>query len=654
MNKNTLIGTVLLFTLFMGMTWWNGKNATEREKIRREQMVQQAAEQEMQRQREAEMLALSDTLSLEQKDSLALLGAQLDSINLIKHLGPLAECVNGEDRVIVLENEVLRVGINTRGGMIESAVLKQFINNIDSTELCLFDAENNNMFISFEGRGMYRDDVKTSELSFQAVDQSERSVTMRLQTSEGAVLDFVYGLEPDSYLVDFKIRTTNLNLLAHDNRMNLRWNQYLRATEKGRDFEERYSSLFYRFAGETPDDDDLENTTRNGVKNINGALTWFNFKNQFFSSILVSRNIFRDGELRSSLIDEKSPNGKEYLKYYDANLYFDIEQAEENLCFFFGPNNYPLLNDLSEVVAERVGLGDDDIELEKTIDLGWSIVSWVNRFIVLPFFHWLDGYNLNYGLIILLMTLLIKGITFPFQRKSFVSSAKMRIAQRLPEMQKLNEKYPNPEDAMQKQQEMMALQGRMGVSMMGGCVPMLFQWPVLIALFFFFPTSIELRGQGFLWADDLSTYDAIISWDTYIPVIDWIFHQHISLWCVLMTVTNIFYTWLMQKQNPAQQSMPGMKAMMYIMPLMFLAILNNYSSGLSYYYFLSTLFSIVVTYIIRASMNEDKILEELKYNLSHPKKKSEMSGCAGLAARAQEAQKQQKAEMKKRARQQMR
>ena len=266
----------------------------------------------------------------------------------------------------------------------------------------------------------------------------------------------------------------------------------------------------------------------------------------------------------------------------------------------------------------------------------------------------MDSYALNYGLIILLMTLLIKLITMPLTYKSFVASAKMRIAQQLPEVQALNDKYPNQEDAMKKQQEMMALYGRMGVSQMGGCLPMLLQWPVLIALFYFFPTSIELRGESFLWAHDLSTYDAIVSWDTYIPVVDWIFHQHISLFCILMTATNIFYTWLMQKQNPSQQSMPGMKAMMYVMPLMFLAILNNYSAGLSYYYFLSTLFGIIQTYAIRLSMNEPKILEQLKYNMTHPKKKSEMSGCAGLAAKAQEAQKMQQQQMKAQARKQYR
>lgn len=655
MNKNTIIGVILMLGLIIGMTVWNDKTAAEREAVRREQLAKRHAEQEQERKRAAEWQAAQDTLSEAQKDSLRLEVARQDSLNVITHFGPLANASQGESKIVTLENEVLRLAINTHGGMIESATLKKYINNLDSTELCLFDTRNNKMAISFEGRGHYRDDISTSELYFETVQQTDSTVTLRVATDEGGALEFVYGIgQNDSYLVDFTIRTENLDRLSHSNRFNLKWSQKLSRTEIGRDFEERYSSLYYRFAGESPDDDDLESGSKNGTKNVSGALTWFNFKNQFFSSMLVSRNLFRDGELKSSAIDENDKEGYLYLKDYAANLYFDMEQAEERFCFFFGPNNYPLLNDLSEVVADRVGLGGEDIEMEHTIYLGWPVVRWVNRFIVLPFFHWLDSYALNYGLIILLMTLLIKLITLPFTYKSFVASAKMRIAQQLPEIQKINEKYPNQEDAMQKQQELMAFYGKIGVSQMGGCVPMLLQWPVLIALFYFFPTSIELRGESFLWAHDLSTYDAVITWDRYIPVVDWIFHQHISLFCILMTATNIFYTWLMQKQNPSQQSMPGMKAMMYLMPLMFLAILNNYSAGLSYYYFLSTLIGIILTYGIRASLNEPKILEQMKYNLTHPKKKSEMSGCAGLAARAQEAQKLQQKQMKEQARKQYR
>lgn len=645
---------ILLLALFMGMTWWNGKNASEQQQARNELLAKQAAERAAEEKRIAEWNAAQDTLTAEQKDSLNIIAAKQDSLNAIKHFGPLVAASNGNAEIIVLENEVMNLSINTKGGMIDQVTLKEFINNQDSTTLQLFNSDNNKMSLTFEGRGQYRDDINSDDLYFQVEERSQNSLTLSVASEDGGVLKLVYRLNPESYVVDFDIKTENIDRLTNDHRFNLKWSQKLLRTEVGRDFEERYSSLFYRFAGESPDDDDLENMTKNGVKSIDGSLTWFNFKNQFFSSILVSRNLFRDGELRSSIIDENDKDGQLYLKDYSASVYFDMDNETEHFCYFFGPNDYPMLNELSEQIAAKVGLGDEDIELEQTIYLGWPVVNWVNRFIVLPFFHWLDGYSLNYGLIILLMTLLIKGITLPFTYKSFLAGAKMRIAQRMPEVQKINEKYPNQEDMMQKQQEMMALYGRMGVSQMGGCVPMLFQWPVLIALFYFFPTSIELRGESFLWAKDLSTYDAVITWDKYIPVVDWIFHQHISLFCMLMTVTNIFYTWLMQKQNPAQQSMPGMKAMMYLMPLMFLAILNNYSAGLSYYYFLSTLFGIIQTYAIRAFMNDDKILEQLKYNLAHPKKKSEMSGCAGLAAKAQEAQKMQQQQMKAQARKQYR
>jgi len=471
MNKNTIIGTLLLIGLFMGMTWWNGKNASEREQARRELLAKQQAVQDSLQKQEAELSALMDTLSEAQKDSLQNLAALQDSLNTVKHFGPLTEASKGEEQIITLTNDVLTLDVNSHGGMIQRVVLNQFTNNYDSTQMQLFNANNNSMSISFEGRGNYRDDISTSELYFQPVAVSDSSVTMRLQSAEGGVLDFVYTLRAGSYVVDFDIRTQQLERLAHDRRFNLKWNHKLLRTEQGRDFEERYSSLFYRFANESPDDDDLGTSDKHGQKTISGPLTWFNFKNQFFSSMLISRNLFTDGEMKSTLIEENEPFGNVYLKEYSANLYFDLEKDSERLCFYFGPNNYPLLDELSEEVAERVGLGDEDIELEQTIYLGWPIVRWVNRFIVLPFFHWLDSYHLNYGLIILLLTLLIKGITFPFVRKSFISSAKMRIAQRMPEVQKLNEKYPNQEDAMQKQQEMMALYSRMGVNQMGGCLP---------------------------------------------------------------------------------------------------------------------------------------------------------------------------------------
>ena len=592
----------------------------------------------------------------EEKDSINKYLADQARLRDERVYGTFVSALTGEDKVITLENEKIRVGISSKGGTIESVVLKEYQNNYDTTqtELRLFDKENNMMHLTFNGSRGNDLDIPTKDLYFQAVNQTESAVTMRLKSSDGAMINYTYRLSPDSYLVDFVISSENLEKAGVYKSCKLYWRQWLLRTEVGRTFENRYSSLYYRFKGEEPDDDDLESSTQNGVKSINnGNLTWFSFKNQFFSSILISNDAFVGGQLISSYFDENKMLGTErlgekYLKDYTAkDLIFDYNNNEAKLCFFFGPNNYSLLDDMSEEAAARVGLAGEDIELEHSVYLGWWIVRWVNRLIVLPFFHWLDSFNLNYGLIILLMTLLIKLITYPFTRKSMLSSAKMRIAQKLPEVQAIIAKYPNQEDAMKKQQEMMALYGRIGVNQMGGCIPMLLQWPVLIALFFFFPASIELRGQSFLWAHDLSTYDAILTWDSQIPVVNWIFHGHISLFCILMTVTNIFNTWMMQKMNPAQQGMPGMQVMMYLMPLLFLAILNDYSAGLSYYYFLSTLFSIVMTYAIRASLDEQKILDQMRFNLSNPRKKSEMSGCAGIMARAQEAQRQQQLQQKK-------
>ena len=321
------------------------------------------------------------------------------------------------------------------------------------------------------------------------------------------------------------------------------------------------------------------------------------------------------------------------------------------MCFYIGPKDYWKLDDMNDLAASFIGKQNEDLDLEDSFYLGWRfIVHYINSWVIIPLFHFMDKFISSYGIIILLMTLFIKLITLPMTYKSYKSTARMRIANQMPEVQALNEKYPDQADAMQKQQEMMALYSKMGVSPTGGCLPMLIQWPVLIALFYFFPTSIELRHQPFLWADDLSTYDAFLTWDTNIPI----FGNHLSLFCLLMTAVNILYTWIMQKQTPSSQAMPGMKWMMYLMPLMFLFFLNNYSAGLSYYYFLSTLFGIIITYGIRWSMNEDKILAEMKENLKNPKKAKPGKKASGWVARLQEIQREQERQMKKQREEQQR
>ena len=650
MNKNTLIGTVLMCLIFMAMVWTSQPSAEQLEAQRRAQdsiarLQTEAIENSMN---------AGTAASEEPQDSLAL--AQADSIKQAlrqQKYGNIAAAATGEEQIVNLSNNVLSVDISTKGGVLQKATLLEYENYKDE-QLVLFDAKNNHQYFTFYS--VYGKYITTEDIYFTPLAKTDSSVVMRLKSDDGGILDFVYRLSPDSYLLDFTIHTVNLDNIVAPTQpsLQLTWNQKLVRTELGRSFEERYSSLFYKYSGESVND---LSQTGSDSERLDGPLAWFNFKNQFFSTILASNDLFRSGTISSNALKEET--SPEYLKEYSADLEIDFTDRLKGeqivpMTYFIGPNNYSLLRDMNDEIASRVGKTNEDLEIQNSIYLGWPIVRHINRWIVIPIFHFLDNFNLGYGLIILLLTIFIKLVTLPFTYKSFKSSAKMRIAQKMPEVQAINEKYPNQEDAMAKQQALMALYGKMGVNQMGGCLPMLLSWPVLIALFYFFPTSIELRGESFLWAKDLSTYDAIITWDEPIPVVNWIFHGHISLFCLIMTVVQIFYTWLMQKQNPAQQAMPGMAMMMYLMPLFFLVFLNDYSAGLSYYYTLSLLFSIIQTYAIRASMNEDKILAEMKANLSNPNRKKGGKKASGWIARLQEIQRQQQEELRKQREEQMR
>lgn len=641
MNKNTLIGSILMVLIFAAMVWFNQPSPEQIEaqrryqdsiaRVQREAAVEAAARQ---------MLAASghgeatDSLSQANADSIR-------DVRLMQKYGNLAHAAQGEEQTFTLNNQSVSVGINTKGGMLEYARLLDYT-DYTGEQIELFSKANNQFYFTMLSiGGKY---ISTSDLYFTPLQVSDSSIVMRLAADEESYIDFCYTLPSGSYVLDFSIRHKGLDNIISPTlpSLTLTWDQNLLQQEKGRSFEERYSSLFYKYADE--DADDLSNTSSDSER-INGALTWVAFKNQFFSAALISKNLFTAGELSSSVFkEEQEPN---YIKHYKAELEFDVDPsaAEEviPMAFYLGPNSYPLLADIDKQVGALLHLDEHELQLQKLVPLGWGIFGWVNRFIVIPVFNFLSRFIGNYGVIILLLTIFIKLITLPFTYKSYLSSAKMRVVNKMPEAVAINEKYKNPEDAMAKQQALMAFYGKVGVSPMGGCLPMLLQWPVLLALFYFFPTSIELRGQSFLWADDLSTYDSIYSWSTNIPIISWIFGNHISLFCLLMTATNIIYTKITMAQNPGQQTMPGMKLMMYGMPLMFFAILNNYASGLSLYYFLSTLLGIIQTYIIRATLNENKLLEQMKANLKNPKRAKK----GGWMARLQEAQRKQMEELNK-------
>ena len=558
--------------------------------------------------------------------------ALLDSLNNVKLLqtyGTLAECTQGTEQKVVLQNNVLRLTISTKGGQIEEAVLKQY-DDYQGDTLVVFTEKNNDLYYTLNTpKGSFN----TDKFYFEPVNVTDTTATLRLRASDGAEFNFVYALTgPDSYLVNYSIETKN-------------------RTELGRDFEGRYSQMYYKYSGHSTED--LSSSSRDD-ETLDGRMSWVSFQNQFFSTMFITNDLFTAGRLTSEPVkEEEDPN---VIKRYAAeNLEFELDTKAASqtipMCFYIGPKDYWKLDDMNDLAASFIGKQNEDLDLEDSFYLGWRfIVHYINSWVIIPLFHFMDKFISSYGIIILLMTLFIKLITLPMTYKSYKSTARMRIANQMPEVQALNEKYPDQADAMQKQQEMMALYSKMGVSPTGGCLPMLIQWPVLIALFYFFPTSIELRHQPFLWADDLSTYDAFLTWDTNIPI----FGNHLSLFCLLMTAVNIVYTWIMQKQTPSSQAMPGMKWMMYLMPLMFLFFLNNYSAGLSYYYFLSTLFGIIITYGIRWSMNEDKILAEMKENLKNPKKAKPGKKASGWVARLQEIQREQERQMKKQREEQQR
>lgn len=395
-------------------------------------------------------------------------------------------------------------------------------------------------------------------------------------------------------------------------------------------FEDRYVNLSYKYMA-----DDVEHLseTKSDSEKISNRLRWIGYKDMFFSTVLISEEGFE-----ATTLDSKSYAAGEVLKQFKTNtsVAFDLRgEKPTELSYYFGPNKFALLKSFDKGVDS-----DLQLDLEKLVPLGWGIFRWVNQYFVIPLFDFLGKFIPNYGLLIFLLTVIVKLILYPLTYKSYMSSAKMRVLR--PQVEEINAKYPGQDQALERQKATMELYSRAGASPLSGCLPLLLQMPILIALFMFFPSAIELRHESFLWASDLSTYDAIVSWDVQIPLISTFFGNHISLFCLLMTVTNIAYTkFNMDMTNTGQEQMPGMKAMMYLMPVMFMFIFNSYASGLTYYYFISMVISIAQTLLFRYTVNEEKLLAKLEENKKRPMKKS------SFLKRLEEAQKIQEENLRK-------
>lgn len=552
-----------------------------------------------------------------------------DLSNSIGRYGRFAPFLAGKEETLVLENDALKLTLSSKGGTVTSAELKKYDTEYDPDEtkqvkkkVVMFDSKSNQMSFVLP----LPQEISTSDLYFTPRQLNDSTVLMALNLTADAYWGIQYTLpKGEDYVVRMQVVQKNMAPIVQSNVRSLRlnWHQDIHRQEKGKMFEERNSELAYKYAGGSVEE---MSETSNDSKEREQKLKWIAFKNQFFSSVLISDKNFNSADLNSEVL-----KGSVYLKSMTANAEvndYDWKSANPaSFHYFIGPNLYPLLDDLDKEIG-----GDENLNLTKLIPLGWPIFRWINTLIIIPVFNFLGSFGWNYGIVILVLTILLKIVLFPLTYKSYVSQAKMRIL--APDIKAINEKYPGNDNAMVRQQKTMALYSKAGASPMSGCLPMLLQMPILFAMFTFFPNCIELRGQSFLWAHDLAAPDAIISWSANIPLVSEYFGNHISLFCLLMTVTNIIYTRsTMQGQS---NGMPGMKWMMYLMPLMFLVFFNNYAAGLSYYYFLSLLITIMQTYAIRKwVVKEETVRRTMQENAKKPAKKS------GWMAKLEEMQKQQ-------------
>lgn len=610
MDKNTLVGFVLIGAVIVGFSIYNRPS---QEEMARAQHYQDSVRAELQKQeleqKEQELNAEKTALTL-------------DSTSLFY------QASQGTEQFTTLENELVQLTLSNKGGRICKAMLKEYKDQ-QQQPLVLFDGEDASLNIGLEGKN---ENIMSSQMYFETVNVTDSTVTMRLNAGDGC-LDFNYKLLPHSYMVNFTVEAKGLqNFFSPSAKsMSIDWKQRARQTEKGYTFEQRYTSLTYK-----PVDDDFDylSETKDEKESIPEVLDWVAFKNQYFSCVFMAEKSFENATLESKM----EQKGSGYMKRYHADMTtaFDLTGAEPSrFQFYFGPNHFKTL-----LASNDLSINQNDPELEDLVYLGWPIIRLINRWFTINLFDWLSSWGLSMGIVLLLMTIIVKILVLPTTWKSFISSAKMRALK--PYVDKINAKYPKQEDALKKQQETMALYSQYGVSPMGGCLPMLIQTPVFMALFFFVPNAIELRQQSFLWANDLSSYDDLISWSTSIPLLG----NHLSIFCLLFSITTVLNQIVMMKQQDMGNNpqMAAMKWMMYIMPVMFFFIFNEYASGLSYYYFISGLIGILTMWIMRRMTDEKKLLAQLEAN----KKEAKPGKTSGLMAKLEALQKEQERLQKER------
>ena len=605
MDKNTITGLVLIAILLVGFSFLS-RPSEEQIAAQKKYYVSIAV---VQNQEEA----------LKAKAAAALANEKGEATGTVDSTSLFFNAMQGKESFTTIQNNLVEITFDNKGGRVYSAMLKDY-NGQDGKPVVLFNGSDAEMNFNFYNK---KETIQTKDYYFEVVNKTDSSLTMRLTADSDSYIDFTYTLKPDSYLLRFTIQATGMaGKLASTDYVDISWSQRARQLEKGFTYENRLAELMYKIAN---DDTDNLSAAKDDEKQIEGRVDWIAFKNQFFSSVFIANQDFDKVNVKSRM--EKQGSG--YIKDYSAemNTFFDpTGKQATDMYFYFGPNHYKTLKALDKG-------RDDKWELDNLVYLGWPLIRWINKFITINVFDWLSGWGLSMGIVLLILTIIVKIAVYPATWKTYMSSAKMRVLK--PKIDEINKKYPKQEDAMKKQQEVMSLYSQYGVSPMGGCLPMLLQFPILMALFMFVPSAIELRQQSFLWADDLSTYDAFITFPFHIPFLG----NHLSLFCLLMTVTNILNTkFTMQQQDTgAQPQMAAMKWMMYLMPVMFLFVLNDYPSGLNYYYFISTLISVGTMIVLRKTTDEDKLLAILEAKKKDPKQMKK----TGFAARLEAMQKQQ-------------
>jgi YidC/Oxa1 family membrane protein insertase len=646
MDRNTITGIILIFAIFIGFSIYNSSHMNKEYKKAFEVAEAHYAKGELETARaeyinalrfkpnQPEALAKVNEISLklgilpgaQKTDTVSAQAPKAETTPAdiavipqdISQFGAFASSASGENGFITLENNKIELKIALLGGKVYSARLKDY-RTFDSLPLILFSGDSTVFGFNFFTADNKA--VQTSNLYFKPVSDQKsyivssqpESVILRLMAGDDKYIEYKYTLSPDKYIVDFNVAFKSMEgiIAPNQNNITLDWQIYIPQQEMGRENEENYSTITYKYFQDDVDGLGLRQTKETIKKDITTKLSWIAFQDQFFSSVILTNDYF----LNASVTSTRTQTSK-YLRHYATEIGVPFNAGSSNsvnMKLYYGPNSFTTLK-------------KEGLQLEKLVFLGKNIIGWINRFAIIPIFNWLDNFIGNYGIIILILTIIIKIVLFPLTFKSYQSQAKMTVLK--PMVDELGKKFPKKEDAMKKQQATMELYKRAGVNPMGGCLPMLLQMPILFAMFRFFPVSIELRQEHFLWATDLSTYDSILNLPFTIPM----YGNHVSLFTLLMTASTLL-TMKMSGTTPGSDQ-PGMKLMMYMMPVMFMVILNNFSSGLTYYYFLANMITYLQNIISKRFINADAVLATLEENKKKPLKKSKWTQRLEAAAKS--------------------